>query len=471
MRVLSRRGAGARLHAALLAVCFAGVGAERAAAQASDAASTGIWQRDNLFGDWNGIRSWLNRYGISPSLSETAETLGDPSGGIHQGFVYDGRLDSALSVDLSQAVCWTGAQFYVDAYQIQGRGLSATNLDNYFTASSIEAHRGTRLHDLYLQQTLAGGGLSVRLGQIAGDDEFAISQYGAPFVNATFGWPGLPSNDIIPTGGPVYPFAAPGVRVRYMPAGAWSAMTGLFTANPAGPATSGNRNVNPQLRDPGGTSFTLNGDLLAITEIAYSVAPDQNASGLPATYKLGAWYDSGKFPDEGKGENGLSLASPASNGIPRTHVNDFSIYAVVDQMIWRRPGSAGLGLAGFLRAMAAPDDRNLFSYYVDGGLNLLGPFPGHDHDIAGIAFAYGAISADLQDMEHEKSALAGGGLPVHDYEAVIELTYQAQVAPWWTLQPDLQYVLHPDAGGANPLDSAQRIKDAAVVGLRSTVAF
>ena len=31
--------------------------------------------------------------------------------------------------------------------------------------------------------------------------------------------------------------------------------------------------------------------------------------------------------------------------------------------------------------------------------------------------------------------------PVRSGEAVIELMYQAQLKPWWMLQPDLQYVI------------------------------
>jgi porin len=32
---------------------------------------------------------------------------------------------------------------------------------------------------------------------------------------------------------------------------------------------------------------------------------------------------------------------------------------------------------------------------------------------------------------------------------VIEMTYQAQLKPWWVLQPDLQYVINPGGGVLN----------------------
>jgi porin len=435
-----------------------------------EAAPSGFWERDTLTGDWGGLRTQLGDHGVTFSAQEIAESLGNVTGGIRTGFIAEGRLTAGLGVDFDKAFGWHGGLFYTDAYWIQGRGLTANNLDNLFTVSSIEGTRNFRLHDLYVQQSFLDDEFSVRVGNLGADDEFIVSRYSANFVNAMFGWPGLPSNDIIPTGGPIYPFAAPGIRFKYEPSDSWSLKTAMFTANPAGPPTSGNRNPNPQLREPSGTAFNLNSDVFAIAELAYANAPDKDTPGLPATYTLGAWYDSGKFPDQHVDTRGVSLASAASNGIAQTHVNDFSLYGIVDQMLWRRPGTEDKGLAGFLRAMGAPADRNLISYYVDGGFNLLGTFPGRDDDIAGIAFAYGAISPDLQALDQDFAGTATAR-PVHDYETVIELTYQVSLAPWWMIQPDLQYVIHPGGHIANPQNSHSTLGDEAVIGVRTTITF
>jgi carbohydrate-selective porin OprB len=45
---------------------------------------------------------------------------------------------------------------------------------------------------------------------------------------------------------------------------------------------------------------------------------------------------------------------------------------------------------------------------------------------------------------------------------VIELTYLAPVAPWFTLQPDIQYVIDPQNA---------RASNALVAGLRATITF
>jgi porin len=57
-------------------------------------------------------------------------------------------------------------------------------------------------------------------------------------------------------------------------------------------------------------------------------------------------------------------------------------------------------------------------------------------------------------------------------EGDVEVSYQALLAPWWIVQPDLQIVLHP--GGNIPLPGHihdHPIPAALVLGFRSVVGF
>ena len=54
-------------------------------------------------------------------------------------------------------------------------------------------------------------------------------------------------------------------------------------------------------------------------------------------------------------------------------------------------------------------------------------------------------------------------------EGLVELTYQAKLAPWWTVQGDLQYIIRPSGGVLNE-DGSFR-EDAWVAGLRTNVLF
>src|SRR6202035_510745 len=105
---------------------------------------------------------------------------------------------------------------------------------------------------------------------------------------------------------------------------------------------------DPQLRDKGGTAFRLNGHALVFGELWYSINQGDDAPGLPGTYTLGAWYHSGRFADELYDTTGLPIANPASSGILRPHPNDFAIYGIVDQMVWKKPGTKQQGIGAFL---------------------------------------------------------------------------------------------------------------------------
>jgi porin len=64
-------------------------------------------------------------------------------------------------------------------------------------------------------------------------------------------------------------------------------------------------------------------------------------------------------------------------------------------------------------------------------------------------------------------------MPIRDFEAAIELTYQWQLANNWLVQPDLQYILHPGGNIPNPLNlnGTSPIPNALVIGMRTSMKF
>jgi porin len=62
-------------------------------------------------------------------------------------------------------------------------------------------------------------------------------------------------------------------------------------------------------------------------------------------------------------------------------------------------------------------------------------------------------------------------VPVRGGETFIEATYQYEVTPWLQVQPDAQYVFMPGGGVLNPNSPGQRIRNEAVLGLRTTIQF
>jgi len=431
----------------------------------------GISRSNFMLGDMWGLRTLLSRFGMTLSLQETSELLGNVSGGIQQGFKYDGLAQMVVQLDTQRAFNWYGGTFNASGLQIHGSNLSAENLGTLQTASGIEADRGTRLWELWYQQKfLEEDRLDVKLGQQSLDQEFMVTQNGNVFVNTMFGWPMLPSADL-PGGGPAYPLSALGVRLRAHPTDALTLLTGVFNGSPAA-INSG----DPQQHDPHGTSFPLHGGALAVAEIQYAypslgtmIMADQREP-LARTYRLGLWYDTERFADLRYDTAGRSLADPATSGIPQTHRGDYAIYAVADQMLWRQADEADRNINVFVRAMGTPkSDCNLITFSMNAGFTCHEPFAHRDDDTFGIGMGYARVGSQASGLDQDTAFFTRSYYPVRGGETYLEATYQYQVTPWWQLQPDIQYVFRPGAGVLNPDSPGQTIKNEMVVGLRTNI--
>jgi porin len=427
----------------------------------------------NLLGDMWGLRPAIAKYGLTLSITETSEVLGNVSGGTRQGFDYDGLTTAILQMDTQRAFGLYGGLFNVSALQIHGRNLSADNLDTLQTASGIEADRATRLWELWYQQKFFEDKLDIKIGQQSLDQEFMGSANANYFVNTMFGWPMLPSADL-PGGGPAYPLSALGIRARAHISDSVTVLAGVFNGSPVA-----NNTGDPQVQNPSGTSFPLNGGALAIAELQFAypssgtLVQANESDPLARTYKIGVWYDSEKFSDLQYDNNGLSLANPASDGIPATHRGDYAFYAVADQMLYRFPDDPDRNINAFLRPMFTPlQDRNLISFSLNAGLTMHEPFFGRDDDTAGVGMGFARVSNAASGLD-AATAFYNPGIysPVRTNETFVEATYQYQVTPWWQIQPDVQYVFNPGGGIVNPNNPNQKIKNEAVIGIRTNITF
>ncbi|HZT87484.1 MAG TPA: carbohydrate porin [Stellaceae bacterium] len=401
-----------------------------------------------LLGDLGGLRPKLAAQGIDLGITYIGEAFGNVTGGVRRGAVYEGQLGVSLDADLGKLVGWPGAKAHVNAIEIHGSGPSADLLGgNLMTVSNIEARPTLRLYALWLEQNFADDRLSVRIGQLAADAEFITSNTAGGLINGTFGWPLLTAADTR-GGGPAYPLPQPGVRLQAKSAEDVTVRAALFSAQPGGRGCTG----NPQVCDPHGVAFSLSGGTLWLAEAEYDANAGKNAAGLPGAYKLGGWRETGAFADQ------LSGALDRSG--------DWGVYGIVDQMIWRRAGTEDQGVSVFVRLGGAPSDRNLVSFYADGGIGFKAPFAERPGDVLTLGAAYGRISGDAALADR----LAGPPTPVRDHEALIELSYAAAIKPGWTLQPDLQYVIHPGGNVLAP-NGGGVIGNALIFGLRTSLAF
>src|SRR5271155_5380776 len=166
----------------------------------------------NLLGDMWGLRPLLAKYGMTLSIVENSEVFGNVTGGVKQGFEYNGLTTATLQMDTQRAFGLNGGTFNASALEIHGGNLSASNLYNLQTISGIESDRAIRLWELWYQQKF-GDAFDIKVGQQSLDQEFMVSQNSSYFINTMFGWPMLPTADL-PGGGPAYPLSALGIRGR-----------------------------------------------------------------------------------------------------------------------------------------------------------------------------------------------------------------------------------------------------------------
>jgi porin len=405
-----------------------------------------------------GVRPMLARSGIAVGATYVGEVLGNPSGGLKQGTHYDGLLDVYMDVDVGKMASWKGLCFHANGYQIHGTSITAQDLGSIASASNIEAWPSTRLDELWFEQHMFNDKVSVRFGDLTIDSEFMIADGGGAFISSTFGWTTLGS-DNLPFGGPIYPFASPGVRVRVEPNNHFKLLAGLYDDNPIGPCPE---DLDPGQCNENGLDFRLNDPPLLLVEGDYSY--DHGVAGLPGTIKLGGWRDFGKVDDQRLDVNGGLQAVTGAD--PLRHDGNFAFYGVIDQMVYRLPGgNDSQGIFIFARVEGSPSDRNQINAYAETGIVFTGMVPRRPNDVFGIGFAYTGISNDASAFDRDQ-----GLSVIRNHETLLEISYTAEIKPGWTLQPDFQYIWQPGCKVPKETGSGT-VENATVLGARTTISF
>ena len=438
-------------------------------------AEPGLWDRDTLIGDWGGARTRMAEKGLESETAYIGEFLANVHGGARTGELYQGLLRSDVNLDIEKAGGWKGGAFRVSGLWIQGtepngrNDIAGMTGAAFLEPSNISAYDTVRLYELWIEQRFFDDKLSIRGGQIALDEKMICSDYACEFIGGTHGWPAFMSA-IIPNGGPAYPVAGTGVMITGRPHEQIELMATVVDGDVGDQATDSRHGTHFGFGDRNG--------LLAVFEAVWRRNHEEGAAGLPGAYKLGGWYHSGDFDDLRRDTLGRSLEDDgtlsglASSGVASSHSGNGGFYFNIDQMLWREKAGSEEGLATYCRvAPWMPEDRNQVDLYVAGGLTWRGLLPTRDHDIFGVAVSYVRVSDGLRDAQRDANAITTlGGTPnnleegpLPDYEMSLEVTYQIALAPWWSLQPDFQYIFHPSG--------SETLEDAVVVGLRTTISF
>lgn len=402
---------------------------------------------ETLFGEWGGIRCCWEDHGFEFTVQYIAEGMANVSGGVKKGTAYNGLLNLAADVDLDKSIGWGGATFHSCLLVPHGKSPS-DYIGDSFAASNLDADGELHLFELWLEQSLANDKLSIRVGQMAIDQEFAFTEQGVLFNNACFGWFPIAGNNVT---APVYPQGAPGVRLKINTCEKSYVQAAIVDGD-----------IDPNGDNVHGTKVKFNEGALVIGEAGYN----WSLGNKPGVAKLGGWYHTAHTDHVRKDDTGLSLADPGTSGTAESIKGNWGLYAAAEQVLWKensddKESAEGLGVFG--RLGYAPSDRNALGFYAECGVTRTGLLPGRDDDVCGIAIAYGRVSSDTRGFVEDDNFFNATGAAVPDYEMVIEAEYQINVRPGLVVQPGVQFVIHP--GGSSDTQNAT------VIGLRTIIDF
>jgi porin len=397
-----------------------------------------VLPREHLLGDWLGTRTWLEDHGISPTLTFVTDSLGNPTGGIEQGFTTANNVGLDLNFDLEKLCGFEGASLLVSMSYRFGGSLSANYIHNVFTVQQVFGGETFHLINVAYLQKLFDDRVELRLGRIATGDDFLVSPYNYVFVQN--GFDGNPVSIFFNSPGmTAYPNDTWGALVKVRPTARTYIMGGVYNGDPS-----------IRSNDHNGADFSMDGPVFAIGEVAYQPNSLPGDRGLIGNYKAGFWYDNSLYTDFNTGA---------------VNRGNWGFYGMFDQVLVRfgEPAShRGFGVAGSF--LASPDQSiSQMPYFFTAALVTRGIFPSRPRDIIGLGVVYGHFSNDLQDFQRRAQQL-DPTVGVQSYETVLELTYRlALLKSALYVQPDLQYVFRPGGTG--------RIPDTLVLGAQVAVNF
>ena len=408
---------------------------------------------EHLFGDWWGLRPYLEDHGIYLSLDALTEFAGNVSGGVKQGATFASQIAFGADVDWQRLAGVPGLSTHLIIVNRSGENDSTLFGDNLLPVQEIYGAGGNvalHLVSIYAQEKLFGGRLDLAAGRMNVENDFASSPLYCNYMNNVLcGDPkALPGGDI---GHSAYPDGVWGGRVRvrpttdtYIAAGVYEVSQGLY---------------GDIFRS--GWEFDSARDSGVYLPVEVGYEPRFGEANLPGHYKIGFGYDSSNTYKD------FSAALTPPGASAPTHTGNTQVWVLVDQMLLRQgPGDQDgiIALGGFVHNN--PENSVYAEQYFVGALDR-GFWAARPQDTAALLFTYNTVSGQLGKVQAQELdlglPLSNGASGVQTHEMILEVNYNIHVYRGLSFQPDFQYVIRPNA--------QSNIHNAAVFGFRAHVWF
>jgi len=405
-----------------------------------------------FFGDFWGVRNYLDDSGVEVSASYTNNIAGNPVGGTSAGFTYTDNISFGLELDFEKLIGWKDLTLNVSGLNRAGSSLSQDYVGNQFTVQQVYGGQTAMFYALFLRQRFFDDKLSIKIGRFATGDDFASSPLYWLYMNN--GIDGNPQALPVNTQFSAYPWAVWAARIRYSPTPEIETKFGAYQVS--------NRVFN---RAYHGMDWSIRDDdgILLIGQVGWSpeffkkpvivdtvstadpddspkevadgksfkpVAPRTEMKGLPGHYWFGAYYSPWQF---------------SQFGSSATATNSYGFYWHADQMIWQESPGSSQGLTLWSAFVLSPQQNIAkLPFQANAGIVYTGLLPTRDADNTMLGFVYGKFSKNYARTVEA----AGNGYP--QYEIVLEAAYRINFTKFAYFQPDLQWVINPGGTGNIP---------------------
>jgi len=373
-------------------------------------------ERDQVSGDWFGVRTSLEDSGITPFLYYNGIYAGNVSGGLDEKDDFAGDIYFGLQADLEKQFGWEDTVFNLSGIHRYGDSIDEA-VGGQYSVMQLVGGQTTFLYGLNVEKTF-NGNLSLKLGRTTATDDFVGSPlYGYSLNNAVNGQIRAVLFDGVMTS---YPFPVWGGRARYVSSPEHTFQFGVYqlTENMFDP-------------DEHGVDFSISGDDGVSVFAQYDWTPE--IRGRPARFYVGmnnAFFDEMETFD-GSDENYLARFYGHGDVEVIDNLTIFLTMAYTEQ-----------------EEVAVIPLQSTF------GAHYKGLVPGRENDRTVFFVTYGEFSDDLVVEEGESEK---------DYEMVFELGHRIQATPSIYFQPDIQYIHQPGGTGD--------ISDAIVLGVQAGAVF
>jgi carbohydrate-selective porin OprB len=343
-----------------------------------------------------GVKSRLQAHGVGLSgwLQLDGSTVA--TGGQPKALGFDGQdlLDVAVNVDAGKLLGVPGGTFLIDVQSHNGPNVLTHQMPALQDADNMDAYQETSVDRAWYQQDLFGKKVQAQVGLMYVDDQFFTVPYGQNFVSLDFSSDASISTFVLPT----FPKGSFGGDLVVSPKEGLSFSGGMY-----------NDHSTELSYDPGGDLF--------LTEEGWQ----SKWHHLPYKLQVGAWRDTGRFQ---------RFAGGVSHHVA-------GIYAVASRKLWQPGNSEDRGVGMFFQFGAGPESVAAVRRHYGAGVVWTGPFASRPKDELGVAFSDSLLT--------RKSNF------VHGFENEFEVYYQIAAWKGLTVQPDVEYWMHP--GGMTTPDT------------------